>query len=127
MEPFRRDFVQATRSLVAGMFPPDAAADLVLAIAEDMSAAPPHIALDALYHAFTNDGPVMRALPGLAVPVVAINPDYEPTDVESLRAYGVETVIASGVGHFPMLEDPAQFNRLLSDVIATLVPDREAR
>ena len=63
----------------------------------------------------------MRALPGLAVPVVAINPDYEPTDVASLRAYGVETVIASGVGHFLMLEDPAQFNRLLAEVLATLV------
>src|SRR6185295_6979489 len=69
VEPFRRDFVQATRSLVAGRFPPDAPADLVLAIASDMSAAPPHIALAALSHAFTNDGPVMRALPGLAVPV----------------------------------------------------------
>ena len=92
-----------------------------------MSSAPPDIALDALYHAMANDGPVLRALPGLAVPVVAINPDYEPTDVASLRAYGVETVIASGVGHFLMLEDPAQFNRLLGEVLASLGADREAR
>lgn len=127
VEPFRRDFVQATRSLVTGMFPPNASADLVQAIASDMSAAPPHIAVDALYHAITNDGPVMRALPRLAMPTVAINPDYQPTDVESLRAYGVETVIASGVGHFLMLEDADQFNRLLADVLATHVPDRKGR
>ena len=127
VEPFREDFVATTRAFVSGMFPPDAAADLVLAIASDMSAAPPHIALDALYHAMSNDGPVMRALPQLAVPIVAINPDYEPTDVESLRAYGVETVIASGVGHYPMLEDADQFNRLLAGVLDTFASDREAR
>ena len=32
----------------------------------------------------------------------------------------VSTVIVHGVGHFPMLEDPAQFNRVLDEVVATL-------
>ena len=35
------------------------------------------------------------------VPIVAINPDYRPTDADSLRRYGVDTVIASGVGTLP--------------------------
>jgi pimeloyl-ACP methyl ester carboxylesterase len=86
-----------------------------------MSSAPPAIALDALRHSWANEGAVMAALPRLAAPVVAINSDHERTDAVSLGEYGVETVIASGVGHFPMLEDPDQFNRLLADVLATRI------
>ena len=122
LEPFRTDFVQATRSLVRRMFPPSANPDLVEAIAKDMSSAPPRVAFDVLHHAFANEGPVMAALQRLAIPIVAINPDYRPTDTESLRQFGVETVIALGVGHFVMLEDPDQFNRLLVDVLNTRIP-----
>ena len=118
-QPFRDDFVRATRSLVGRMFPADTPRDLVEAIADDMASAPPHVALDALRHAVGNEGPVMAALPRIKVPVVAINPDYRPTDAESLRRHGVEVVIATGVGHFLMLEDPGQFNRLLGEVITT--------
>ena len=122
LEPFRRDFVHATRSLVRRMFPPTSAPDLVEAIAKDMSSAPPRVAFDALEHSFRNEGPVMAGLQRLASPIVAINPDYRPTDVDSLRHFGVETVIASGVGHFLMLEDADQFNRLLEDVLNTRIP-----
>ncbi len=121
LDPFRQDFAHTTRSLVRRMFPPNADTDIVEAIENHMSSAPAHIALDVLHHAFANEGRVMRALPQLAVPIVAINPDYRPTDSESLRGYGVETVIASGVGHFPMLEDPDQFNRLLEDVLTSWI------
>jgi pimeloyl-ACP methyl ester carboxylesterase len=117
--PFGDDFVRATRSLVGDMFPASTPRDLIEAIADDMSSAPPHIALDALRHAVANEGPVMAALPRIKVPVVAINPDYRPTDAESLRRHRVEVVIATGVGHFPMIEDPEQFNRLLGEVITT--------
>ena len=122
VEPFRRDFVGRTRSLVSGMFPPTTSPELIEVIATDMSSAPPEVAIDALRHAFANEGPVMAALPRLGLPVVAINPDYQPTNLESLRRYGVETVIASGVGHFLMLEDAPQFNRLLADVIGRTPP-----
>ena len=37
-------------------------------------------------HAVTNDDAILAALPELKAPVVAINPDYRPTDVEALRA-----------------------------------------
>jgi pimeloyl-ACP methyl ester carboxylesterase len=117
--PFRSDFVGATRSLVHDMFPATTPRDLIDAIAEDMSSAPPDVALDALRHAIGNDGPIMVALRRITVPVVAINPDYRATDAESLRRHGVETVIATGVGHFLMLEDPEQFNRLLGEAITT--------
>ena len=121
LEPFRHDFVQTTRSLVRRMFPPTSAPDLVEAITEDMASAPPSVAFDVLEHAFRNEGPVMVGLQRLTIPVVAINPDYRPTDAELLRRHGVETVIASGVGHFLMLEDPDQFNRLLENALTTRI------
>jgi pimeloyl-ACP methyl ester carboxylesterase len=119
LEPFRKDFVGTTRSFVRGMFTPGTDPVLVDEIASDMSSAPPDIALDALRHAITSDGPVMAVLPRLRVPVVAINADYRPTDTASLGRRGVETVIAEDVGHFLMLEDADQFDRLLTEVVRT--------
>ena len=116
--PFRRDFPGQTRRFIRGLFPPTADPALVEWVADDMAAAPPEIALDALVYAWGNDGPVLDALERLTVPVVAINPDDRPTDVESLARRGVGTVIVRGAGHFPMLEDPAQFDVALAEVIA---------
>lgn len=121
LEPFQADFAAATRSLVRRMFPASTPPDLVDEIAEDMSAAPPAIARDALRHAFANVGAVTAALPRVKIPVVAMNADYRPTDTASLGSYGIHTVIASGVGHFLMLEDAEQFNRLLADILATRI------
>ena len=82
-----------------------------------MSAAPPEAAVVMLEHAVTNDDAILAALPRLQAPVVAINPDYRPNDVEALRRHGVEAVLMSGVGHFLMLEDPEAFNRLLGRTV----------
>jgi pimeloyl-ACP methyl ester carboxylesterase len=61
-----------------------------------------------------------RVMPGLLarlrLPVVAINPSS--SDAASLHAHGVELVTMTGVGHFPMLEDPARFNAILREVVA---------
>jgi pimeloyl-ACP methyl ester carboxylesterase len=84
-----------------------------------MSAAPTHIAIDAMEHAVSNDRAMPDLLRELTVPVVAINPDHPPTDVEALRRHGVSTVLMSGVGHFGMLEDPETFNRVLTEIVAT--------
>ena len=116
VEPFRGDFAGQTRRFVRDMFPATADPALVERIAEDMASAPPDIALDALAHAWGNDGPILGALARLAVPIVAINPDDGATDVDSLRRHGVSTVFVRGVGHFPMLEDPAQFDAVLAGV-----------
>lgn len=116
---FRRDFVATTRAFVRGMFVPGSDPDLVEWVVADMSAAPTHIAIDAMEHAVSNDRAMPDLLRELTVPVVAINPDHPPTDVEALRRHGVSTVLMSGVGHFGMLEDPETFNRVLTEIVAT--------
>jgi pimeloyl-ACP methyl ester carboxylesterase len=118
VEPFRRDFPSRTRAFVRGLFGPGGDPALIEWVANDMAAAPPDVAIDAVRHAIANEGPAVAALARLSVPVVAINPDYRPTDTESLARHGIRTVILADVGHFLMLDDPDQFNRALEEVVA---------
>jgi pimeloyl-ACP methyl ester carboxylesterase len=59
------------------------------------------------------------ALREVKVPIRAINADMNPTNVEVNRKYApqFDAVIIKGTGHYPMLEDPARFNELLTDVL----------
>ncbi len=121
MAPFRTAFEETTRTFVRGMFLPDTDESLAEWVVADMSAAPPGIALGALEAAVTFDRELTEALRELNLPVVAINPDGGPTDIESMRRYGVDVVVMPGVGHFLMMEDPAGFNPLLTEVIERLL------
>ena len=120
LAPFRSDFVATTRDFVREMFVPSSDPELVEWVAADMAAAPPHIALSSLEHARTFLPEVIQGLREIRLPMVAINPDNEPTDVEALRRHGVGTVLMPGVGHFLFLEDPPRFNRLLGETIREL-------
>lgn len=117
VQPFRQDFATAVEALVRPMFVATSDPGLVERVVADMSDAPPAAAVDMIEHAVTNDEAILAALPALPAPVVAINPDYRPTDVEALRRHGVRTVLVPGVGHFLMLEDPDTFNRLLGETV----------
>jgi pimeloyl-ACP methyl ester carboxylesterase len=117
VKPFRADFPGQVRAFIGTAFTSTSDPTLVEWVISDMASAPPAIALDALAHAFGNEGPVIDALPRISAPLVQISPDYEPTDVESLRSHGIRSVVMSKVGHFLMLEDPDQFNRVLEQVV----------
>jgi pimeloyl-ACP methyl ester carboxylesterase len=117
MAPFRVDFTAATQAFVRRIAGAEADPGLVDWIADDMAAAPPHIALDAMRHALSNERAAIAGLRQAAVPTVAINPGSRPTDIESLARHGVATRVLPAVGHFLMLEDPTGFNQLLDNVI----------
>lgn len=121
LAPFRANFVDATRPFVRGMFSTVADQLLVERVAADTSAAPSALALAAMESAITFEREIPGALEDLNLPVIAINPDYKPTDVPSLERHGVKVVFMSGVGHFMMMEDPKRFNDLLSTVIQDYV------
>lgn len=118
--PFRADFRGKTRAFVRGMFPATADKSVVERIAADMSSAPGEIALAAMASAVNYGREMPAALAELKLPTIAINPDTPATDFESLKRHGVDSVIMPGVGHFPMMEDPERFNRLLDSVIEKL-------
>ncbi len=127
MAPFRAHFADETRAFVRRMFSSSADPFLVERVAADMSAAPPDIALAAMEAAWTFGLTVPRMLHDLGVPLVAINPEVPPTDVDSMRRNSVEVVLMSGVGHFPMMEDPEHFNDCLARVVKTFASHRVRR
>jgi pimeloyl-ACP methyl ester carboxylesterase len=92
---------------------------LVDHVARSMVAAPQEPALGSIGYALNRHPPIIAALAALSAPVVAINPDVSPTDVESLRRHGVKPIILTGMGHFSMLEDPDQFNPVLVATLAS--------
>jgi len=112
--PFRADFVGETRKLVAGsLFTRDANPLLVQKVAYDMSLEPPAIAVASMRSLLSMD--FAAVLPGVHVPVFAINSDLLPTDAarirKSLPDFTLDVLEHSG--HFLMLEAPARFNPLL--------------
>ena len=122
VEPFRTDFGAATERFARSLFPETADRALIDRVAADMAAAPRDATLGSLGYALNRHPPILAALAELQVPVVAINPDVGPTDTASLRRHGVEPIVLTGVGHFPMLEDPDQFNPILLTTLASFFP-----
>ena len=57
------------------------------------------------------------------IPVIAINSDASPTHVENNRKYlkNYNYVTITGVGHYPMLEKPGEFNIILDEVLKKLI------
>jgi pimeloyl-ACP methyl ester carboxylesterase len=95
------------------MFTRTADPKLVEYVATDMSSAPSAIALSAMEHALSYSRQMPLILQELKLPTFALNPDDRPTDMASMKKYGVEVVIMKGVGHFLMMEDPKRFNGML--------------
>lgn len=115
LTPFVDDFVGATRRLVGeGMFVPTSDSTLVARIVADMSSAAPEVAIGLLreYIRWWTD-----PFDALALPLVAINSDMEPTNTVSLQRHGLTHMTMPRVGHFVMIEDPDTFNRLLAESI----------
>ena len=117
--PFRADFTAAVDRFARSLFPTTADPALVDRIAGDMAAARREATLGSLGHALNRHPPILAALSEITAPVVAINPDIGPTDVDSLRRHGVEPIVVEGVGHFLMLEDPGRFNAVLVSTLAS--------
>ena len=120
IRPFRDDFAGTTRAFVRGMFLPGTDPGLVDLVAGDMASAPPEVGVGALESALAYDREMPIALKELKLPVIAINPETPATDLASMSAHGVEVMLMSDVGHFPMMESPERFNRILRTAIGKL-------
>lgn len=119
LAPFREDFGAAVERFVRNMLPRAAEGDVVDHIVTTMAAASQEAALGSLRYARNRQPRILAALPHITAPIVAINPDIGPTDVDSLRRHGIETILLEDVGHFPMIESPDQFNPVLARTLAS--------
>ena len=121
LDPMRADFPTATRKFVLDfMFTPKSDPALAERIAQDIAAAPREVALSALENLFDYDE--AKALAAIKVPLRLINADRWPTDLAAARKHkpDVQLAVTPALGHFPMLEDPAEFNRLLERALKEL-------
>ncbi len=119
---FEQDFIGSTRALVsATMFTPTSDPVLVRRIVDDMSQAPPGVAIPAIRQLNAWDG--VGALKSLPVPVVAINADLNGvTDEARIRRFAptFRAITVAGLGHFLMMEDPARVNPIIDAQIVAL-------
>jgi pimeloyl-ACP methyl ester carboxylesterase len=119
---FEKDFIGATRQMVsASMFTPSSDPVLKRRIVDDMSQAPPAVAIAAIRGLNTWDG--VAALQALRAPVVVVNSDLNGvTDEARIRAFAPQfrVVTVAGLGHFLMMEDPARVNPILDEQIRAL-------
>ena len=116
LEPFEQDFASTTQASVKENLFASASDSLLIAyISSDMAAAPPNVALPALRNLLL--WRPAEKLPKVPAPVKLINSDMTPTDLNAAKSFEVEIFVMSGVGHFPMLEDPGVFNTLLGNVV----------
>ena len=117
---FRSDFSAAAKAFIRQMFPASADPALVERVVAEIASRPKEVALGALDATWNYARNVPARLADLQLPVVAINSEDSETDVESMRRCGVEVVLMPGVGHFPMLERPDEFNACLLQAIARI-------
>jgi sigma-B regulation protein RsbQ len=89
-------------------------------VISEVTSRPPELAIAILQGIFAYDA--APALREVKVPIKAINSDMNPTNLEVNHKYApqFDVVIIKGTGHYPMLEDPARFNQLLSQVLRDL-------
>jgi len=117
LAPFEADFTGMTRQFTASMFPEDADSSLMAWVVEDMSSAPPEVAIPSIRNVISYDPvPVLK---DMKIPIRAISSDRFPTNVEGNKevSYSFEVVYMPGCGHFLHMEDPHTFNRHLNDII----------
>ncbi len=122
MAPLREDFRHGSRQFVSDMFIDRTDASLRDWVIADMSAAPPDVALSAMNNMLSDatSGDALAAFSGLELPIVAINADIWPTDIEANRQHQprFDAVIIENTDHFLHMAEPEPFNRELEQVIA---------
>lgn len=122
IEEFRKDFVGTTRKFVTeSFFTENADPQFVRKVADDMSSAPPEVAIPSIAAVNAMEfGPVLAKI---TVPIVAINADLPPPTDEARIRKVVPTfraVVIENTGHFLMMQEPDRFNPVLLREIATL-------
>jgi pimeloyl-ACP methyl ester carboxylesterase len=119
-EAFRDDFAGSVHHMVLQLFHPDADPGLLRDAERRMSRTSPEAAY-ALFLSLGGYRP-QDSLRRLAVPLRAINGDVFPTDVAGVRTVKPDFAVKvlAHVGHYPMLERPVAFDRLVGEVVEEL-------
>lgn len=120
-EAFRADYPGSMKAMVKALFHADADPALIAETERRMMKTSPASAYGMFLGMSGYD--MTAAARKLAVPLRAINGDLYETDVSANRKIKADfdAVIMKHVGHYPMLEKPDEFNRLVISVVDELV------
>jgi pimeloyl-ACP methyl ester carboxylesterase len=120
-ELFQRDFAGALKQMIQMLFHEDADPALIAEAERRMGGTSPEAA-HAMFLSFAGYD-VGASASRLTMPLRAINGDLYPTDVEGNRKVKADfdAVIMKHMGHYPMLERPAEFNNLVKETVASLI------
>jgi pimeloyl-ACP methyl ester carboxylesterase len=119
-EAFRKDYAGSVHAMVEQLFHPGAYPELRAWAEHEMERTPQEVAVGMMAGFGGYD--LAAAFRAARVPIRAINGDLWPTDVATNRTVvaDFDAVIMKGAGHYPMLERPEEFDRLLVGVVAEL-------
>lgn len=91
-------------------------------IISEFAAADPDVAISSLEPFYST--PIEESCRNLKIPVRAIQSDLYPTDpkMNSAHIKDYDYIIIKGVGHYPMLEAPSEFNSAMSEILQSEGP-----
>jgi pimeloyl-ACP methyl ester carboxylesterase len=117
---FRQDFPGACRAMLDMLFHPGTCEDLRAWAEQRMLATQPEVWARIMEGFAGYDH--AAAFRAAGVPIRALNGDLWPVNVELNRtiAADFDAVVMKGAGHYPMLERPEEFNRLLVQIVREL-------
>lgn len=123
-EAFRDNYAGSLKQMVKMLFHPDADPAIVADAERRMARTPPEAAYKMFLSMSGYDVGVSARR--LAAPLRAINGDLYPTDVREVRSIkpDFDVVIMKHMGHYPMLERPAEFGRIVMEVVTKLAVTR---
>lgn len=119
-ELFGNDYAGSLKAMIGLLFHKDTDPALVADAEKRMMGTPP-AAAKAMFLGMAGYD-MGAAAARLAAPIRAINGDLYPTDVEGNRRIkpDFDAVVMKHIGHYPMLERPDEFNRLVAETVASL-------
>jgi len=126
-EAFRTDFTETCHAMVNSLFHPGKEMELRAWAERRMCATPPDVAVSMMEGFGGYD--TARAARTAGVPIRAINGDLWPTrtDVNRTVVKDFDVTVIKDAGHYPMLEHPAEFNRILVEIVRALEHDAARR
>jgi pimeloyl-ACP methyl ester carboxylesterase len=123
-EMFGRDYAGSLKIMVGMLFHKDADPAIVADSEKRMSGTSPATAKAMFLGMAGYD--MGSAVRRLRAPLRAINGDLFPTDIEANRKAkpDFDAVVMIHMGHYPMLERPAEFNKLVAGMVAGLLGNK---
>ncbi len=125
-DAWRRDFAGTLDRMLRALFHPDAQTSVVADVRQRMSkASGESMAAIFLASAGYDTGTPARQL---HVPVRCINGDLFPTNIPAIRdvVRDFDAIVIPHTGHYPMLERPDEFNRVLANLATAIQQGRES-